>query len=370
MYLLNYPPRIVFGAGSLQQLPDYLPDSTNVLLVIGGHVRKSSDFMRITALFEPGQFHVVAGISPEPPLEEVDRLLEVGRKEKCNAVVAIGGGSVIDAAKAAAALIPLDGNTADYFFSRREISHKGLFFAAVPTTAGTGAEITKNSVLTDPESKIKQSIRHPAMTADVAIIDPELTYSASASLTAASGLDAFTQAVESFTTLKAHSVTRALARAAVAKIFGNLLTACRELDNASARLELAEGSLLSAMSFSQSGLGAVHGLAHPIGSLLHVPHGITCAILLVPILKWNMPEASEEYAELAAACGFSRDAGAFTDAVEALCVRLDIPRGFREYGLNQEHFPFIIKNCRSNSMKGNPRFMNNDDVGELLLGLS
>lgn len=349
----------------LAALPQLMPHGSKIMLITGNHAAKSGLLDELKSHLKDFGIVPVSGVTPEPPLEEVDRLLELGRKEKVSAVVAAGGGSVIDAAKAAACLIPKPGSAADYFYARKEISQKGLFFVALPTTAGTGAEITKNSVLTDSEAKIKKSIRHPTMVPDIAIIDPILTMSASPALTAASGLDAYTQAVESYISSNANETTKALALKAVKLIYENLPAACEKPGDLASRKGMAEGSMISAMAFSQSGLGAVHGLAHPIGSLLKIPHGITCAILLPHILKWNQPECETEYAELAKACN-ANSADEFMKNTSSLCSRLEIPEGFRNNGLEEKHFEFILKNCRSNSMKTNPRQMEDNDIISLL----
>ncbi|OGV40237.1 MAG: hypothetical protein A2X48_20455 [Lentisphaerae bacterium GWF2_49_21] len=302
---------------------------------------------------------------PEPSLASVDELAILGRKERITSVVAIGGGSVIDASKAAAMLIPKDGSCPDYFYGKRKVESKGLFFAALPTTAGTGAEITVNSVLTDPSNKIKKSIRSPFMVPDLAIVDPVLTLNAPPRLTAASGLDAFTQAVESYTSADANFATKALASRAVAIIFNNLLNTYGDGNDIGLRTEMAKGSLLSAMAFSQSGLGAVHGIAHPAGALLGIPHGVICAILLGPVLEWNLPSCSAEYDELARACGLG-DGGDFIIEIKRLCSSLKIPGDLSSYGLKEEHFPFIIANSRSRSMECNPRPMSDQEIGILL----
>jgi alcohol dehydrogenase class IV len=365
-FILSYPAKIIFGPGKLSELPDNLGfASGKILLVTGNHAVKSGLRDKVLAILKDYQVFAESGINPEPPLEDVERLVNTGREKQVQAVIAIGGGSVIDTAKAAAAIIPLTGTVADYFHGKKEIPAKGLFFAALPTTAGTGAEITKNSVLTDVDSKVKKSLRHPSMVPDLALIDPELNLSASPSLTAASGLDAFTQAVESYLSVNANAVTKSLAKGAVEKIFHNLETAFKEPDNLKARTAMAEGSLMSAMAFSQSGLGAVHGLAHPIGSLLKVPHGVACAILLLPVLKWNLSAKEDDFRELAAVCE-GNSAEDFVNSVSKLCRGLNIPESFADYGLSEEHFPFIVENCRSNSMKCNPRYMKDEDVITML----
>lgn len=376
-FTLLYPETIIFGENSMKQLSELLPETARVLLIAGKSTESSGIIESVRSQLD-GRFVVeaVGTVVPEPPLECVDAVVELGRQNAVTAVVAVGGGSVIDAAKVAAAIIPEDGNTADYFYGKRQIDQKGLFFAALPTTAGTGAEITKNAVLTDSEAKIKKSIRSPYMVPDAAIVDPLLTLSMPPHVTAASGLDAFTQALESYTSSDANSVTRPLAKLAVSKIFANLAAAYHNGDNMEKRSEVAEGSLLSAMAFSQSGLGAAHGLAHPIGSLLKVPHGVACSILLKPVMEWNSAVCIADYAELATACGLGNPGDSneeltkkLVDAIGELCEEMAVPANFADYSLAREHFPFILKNCRSRSMECNPRPMSDEDVMNFLENL-
>ena len=368
-YSLHYPAEISFGVGISATLPEKLTGFRRILLAAGSHFMKTPEYSKLLDSLKNFEIHTVSGIHPEPPLEDVDHLITAGRDFRAEAVIAVGGGSVIDCAKAAAALIPLNGFCADYFSGEKNIPGKGLFFAALPTTSGTGAEITNNAVLTDSATKIKKSLRHPAMVADLAIVDPLLTVSCPESLTAASGLDAFVQAFESCTSPKASAASCALSFAALKKISGNLEKVVRNSSDLAARTEMAEGSLLSAMAFSQTGLGAIHGLAHPIGSLLHVPHGKACATLIPAIVEWNLPLCSAMYGQMAVVCGFGNTADDFLRGCVELCRNLGIRGDFSEYGLNESHFDFIVKNCRSASMKLNPRPMSDDDVKNLLKGL-
>lgn len=369
-YILDYPSKIVFGNGSLHELPSLLPAKAKKIFLITGRHAESTGLVKDIVRILPGRDVIThCGITPEPPLDEVDMLIKKGRDNKVDAIVAVGGGSVMDSAKTAACLIPKNGTTADYFFKRMEITEKGLFMAAVPTTAGTGAEITKNAVLTDPATKIKQSLKHDTMVPDIAIVDPLLTLSNPPELTAFSGLDAYTQAIESYLSKNACAVSKALAICAIKKIYHNLPTAYMFPGNIGARREMAEGSMITAMAFAQSGLGAVHGLAHPAGSLLRVPHGAACSIFLVPVLKWNFPACEKEFGEMAEAIGAS-DGADFIEKTAELAKKLNVPPNFISYGLKETHFDFIIRNCRSNSMKMNPRQMEDSDVLQMLKELS
>ncbi len=368
-YSLHYPAEIAFGPGVAEGLKEKLAPFKKILLVAGSHFTRTAVFGQLLDSLKDHEVKIKTGIHAEPPLEDVDRVTQNGREFHADAVVAAGGGSVIDCAKAAAALIPLSGTCAEYFTGAKSIPGKGLFFAALPTTAGTGAEITNNAVLTDPDTKIKKSLRHPSMVANLALVDPLLTVSCPPALTAASGLDAFVQAFESFTSPKASAVTQALSCSALIKFAANLEKACQNGSDLSARTEMAEGSMMSAMAFSQTGLGAIHGLAHPIGSLLHVPHGKACAALIPSVVEWNLPSCEAQYGEIARRCGFGKNADDFLELCLKLCRETGVKAGFRDYGLNQTHFDFIVQNCRSASMKLNPRPMSDDDVRNLLKGL-
>lgn len=362
----SFPRKTVFGSGASLALSEELPAGAKILLVIGNSASRSEEVRKIRESIQDRVAAVVTGVPAEPPLSAVDSIIETGRKNIINTVCAIGGGSVMDAAKAAAALIPLEGTTADYFSGKRHICRKGLFFAALPTTAGTGAESTNNAVLTDPDTKIKQSLRHPSMQADLAIVDPDLTLSCPPALTAASGLDAFVQAFEGFTNPKATALTRALSAEAARKILHSLERAYLHPDDREARNEMAEGSMLSGLAFAQTGLGAVHGLAHPVGSLLKVPHGLACAILMRPVMEFNLPACGELYADLAERCLLKRSAETFIRTASELAEKLGVPENLRDYSFRREHFEFIVKNCRSASMKSNPREMTDRDAEELL----
>lgn len=368
-YTLNLPRRILFGNGSSESLPAELPASArSVLLVAGSHLVSDGTAAHFCELIRKSgrTVEVISGIAAEPPLEDVDKVILKGREIHADSVVALGGGSVIDTAKAAAAIIPLEGLCNDYFSGDRSIPGKGAFFAALPTTAGTGAEMTKNSVLTDSASKVKKSLRSPFMTADAAIVDPMLTLSCPVKLTAASGLDAFVQAAEAYANPAAGDFSKSLALKSMRLIHDNLEKAYACPDDSDARAGMAEGSMLAGIAFAPCGLGAVHGLAHPVGSLRHVPHGIACAVLMPYVFEFNQPAAEDDYAALAGAMGLEQSAYSFVMECQRIARALNVPENFREYGFVRDDFAFVLKNCRSASMKANPRVMSDEDVTALL----
>lgn len=367
-YTVKSPGEIIFGNSMLDLLPEKLASFRKILLVTGKHFASSCEYEKLLLKWQETSHSVkcVNDIHNEGPIDDVERLLKTGREFGAEAVVAIGGGSVIDCAKAAAALIPLEGTCREYFTGKRVIPGKGLFFAALPTTSGTGAECTSNSVLADGETKEKKSLRHSSMLPDLALVDPLLTVSCPPSLTAASGLDAFVQAFECVTNPKSSTYSECLCLKALSFISGNLKKAFENGKDVEARSRMAEASMLTGMAFAQTGLGAVHGLAHPVGSLLHIPHGVCCAILMTPVIRWNLPCCEEKYAQMAEVCKFGKKGEDFLRGASLLAKSVGVAENFRSFGLKREHFPFIVKNCRSASMKGNPRSMSDEEVIMLL----
>lgn len=368
-FALLYPPDIRFGWGCRESLAEMLSGldvepSKKTLFVCSESACASGLVEPLLHVCGSTASGVFTGVPHDPALEIVDAIVDQCRELDAKVVVAIGGGSVIDAAKAAAVLAPLEGTTADYFHGRRAITGAGLPLIALPTTAGTGAEITKNSVLSDHATGVKKSLRSPHMVPCAALVDPQLTVSMPSALTAASGLDALTQAVESFLSLKANSVSRALARQAVPLLMEFLPRAFLDGSDQAARTAVAEGSLLSAMAFSQSGLGAVHGLAHPIGLDLDLPHGLVCAVLLPHVLHWNASVCGPALDTLALEVALP-DGAAFVARVETLCGELGISANFAGTALKGS-IDHIVANCRSGSMAANPRPMSDEDVRNML----
>jgi len=369
-YALRYPPVIRFGWGVRRELPALLREAAAAPAVFFVGSAGALGGGRVEELRElcggwRGQFF---GVPHDPPLACIDELAARVRDSGANVVVAAGGGSTLDAAKAAAVLAPAGLPAADVFHGRRPAPAAGLPIFALPTTAGTGAEITNNAVLTDPAAGDKKSIRSPGMIARAALVDVELTLSQPPNLTAWSGLDAFTQAVESYLSNRASAPTRALAAAAAAKLYAHLPAAVADGADRAARTEVAEGSLLSAMAFSQSALGAVHGLAHPIGALTGLPHGLTCAILLPHVLRLNAPACGPLLDALAAACGL-RTGQDLVEAVARLCHDLGVPPDFLAAKLRRERLPDILARCRSNSMGANPRALTDAEITAFLAPL-
>ena len=357
-YSLNFDTKVIFGCAKRAQLHNELECFERKMLVCGKHFAKSS-FCK--ELFDGRNDYIVHVCeSSEPSLAMVQQALDVARANNVQSVVAVGGGSVMDIGKSVAALALQKGDIRDYFYNRLEFEAERLFFAALPTTAGTGAEVTPNAVLTDETNNIKQSLRGRVCGVDLAIVDPELTYDCPVEIVRQSGMDSLTQAIEGAISNKANHATFAWSMQAFKLVFDNLQAACS--GDAAAKNCVAEGTMLGAMAFTYSGLGAVHGLAHPIGSICHLPHGLVCGILLPHVLKINssfLAEAAKNY------YGTDGDSCRLINDIEKLAAALEIPENFKGH-LTREHFDFIVRNCRSGSMKCNPVQLSDAEIYELL----
>lgn len=378
-FTFRAPPTIIFGRDTLIQLPDEIKKyGMNALIVTGRQaLRKAGITARVEELLRSNDISYILfeDVEPEPSVETIDRGLNLARKQAIPnmIVVGIGGGSVLDVAKAIAGMIPQSVSSVRELIGR-PLSRPGSPFIALPTTAGTGSEVTKNSVITDNKRNVKESIlRDPLLIARVAIVDPVLTVSMPPSITADSGIDALTQAIECVVSRSTNELTKALALEAVKVIGKYLPRAYKDGNDFEARERMAFGSLTSALAFSNGGLGAVHGLAHPIGYLHKVPHGRLCAMLLPHIMEFNrevvleqyafigellVPEARNEPKENKVSTGIQY--------IKNLLRTFHIPLKLSEIGISKKDIPPIVKSTRGSSLNNNPRKVTPELLAELL----
>ena len=369
------PTRIVTGRGSFQQVGDICAScGRKVLLVCGRHAAREGlvDRIQEMARSQGLELTVHAEAGREPTLSMVDEAVALLRATACDVVVGLGGGSAMDLAKAVAGLALLEGSTSGYF-AGRPVDGASLPLVAVPTTAGTGAEVTKNAVLTDCASGAKASIRDDRWYPRWAVVDPELGITMPAPVTASSGSDALCQAIEAYTSIAATVVTDAMAERAIALIGGSLERAYRHGDDLSAREEMAYGSLLAGMALSNARLGAVHGMAHPLGATFNLPHGLVCGLLLPYTMAYNEPETAK-YAQVARLLGVaSRDMSdqelrrAAVERVKAIMRAVGIPARLGPLGVRVEDLDAIVQaSLPSSSLKHNPRTLDAHDVRAIL----
>ena len=363
---MRCPDRVLFGRKVRFQLASLLPEG-NVFIICGNH---AADRVKQELLPELSgrKVELFAGFPAEAPLDVTDEALNAARRLNARSIIGWGGGSCIDGAKTVASLLDTPLSAARAFYENIPLDERSCFFAAVPTTAGTAAEMTPNAVLCDRETNIKKSLRGNAMFADAALIDPELLESAPLEVLYSSGFDALTQGIESTISAKADAMSMMLS------IEGAFLTwQGLRLHTAGQRTPelfdmLARGCMLSGAAFVRSSLGAVHGIGHPVSGLKGVPHGVCCAVLLPEVLKWNLPVSRAAMEQLALRFGIETPE-ALIDGITDLRKKCNLPENFTSWKLEKKDFPFIVKNCRSGSMKSNPRPFSDEEVSLLLEGL-
>jgi alcohol dehydrogenase class IV len=348
------------------------------MLVCGANsLRASGRLTQALKLLEAAGLttNVYDAIAEEPTLDLVQTGLDQARANDVQVLIGIGGGSAMDAAKAIAGLYTHPGTVYEYHRGELALSGGGLPWIAVPTTAGTGAEVTKNAVLLDAENQIKFSLRHDGWFASVALIDPEMTTNLPPDVTAASGSDALTQAIESYTSIGASPVTDGLAVEAIMRIARSLKTAVQEGSNLAARADMLYGSMLAGCAMANARLGGVHGMAHPLGARYHLPHGLICGLLLPYTMAYNVAYTEDKYAHIARLLGVdTRGMELQTAAKEAisrvseLLIEVGIPQRLKPLGVRRQDFPLIVEgSLPSGSLKHNPRPLSAEDVETILI---
>lgn len=366
MYEFATSNKIIFGREAFNSLKEETKFiGKKALIVTGKRFLKESGLKeRLEEVLSSNKIEWVYfdGIPSDPEVRLVDEGRRIARENGCDFVIGIGGGSSIDVAKAIAVLFDKPLKTIDYI-NGTKIGKKGIPCIAIPTTSGTGSEVTKNSVLTDPERKAKRSLRENVVLPDIAIVDPLLTLTLPPDLTAWTGLDALVQAIESYVSKGANVLTDSIALQASILILKNLLTAVRDGDNLEAREAMSIGSMMAGMALANARLGAVHGLAHPLGINYRIHHGLICGVLLPGVIRFNMPIVENKYANIYRAMEPSSQglsdkecAVKLLESIENLLDSLKIPRRLRDFGVKEEDLENIaIQSQSSESLKANPR---------------
>jgi alcohol dehydrogenase len=383
-------PRIAFGSGSLAQLPGFIAEFGNEILIVTGasSFTSSQHWPALTnELNGKGvRVHRVT-VQGEPSPSLIDEIVHEWHGKPINVVVGIGGGSVLDAAKAIAALLPLGHSVMDYLEDvGRGLSYRGpsLPLIAVPTTAGTGSEATKNAVLSNQGAAgYKKSFRHEMMVAKLAIVDPDLLEACPAHLIAAQGMDAFTQLLESYVSLRANPFTDALAWSGLEAVAEGFMAAWHGGNDVSARngrAAMAYGALLSGITLAQVGLGSVHGLAQPFGSLFAIPHGVACGTMVAAATRMNIAALRERQPGAHAIAKYARvgrllagdsqlsevhACDRLVTVLEQWSTEMALPR-LASYGVTEQDIPAIVAASRNNSMKSNPVLLHDEEIAEMV----
>lgn len=358
------PTKIVLGEGSIQKLGEIVREYGMKALVFGSSSERFKEILSDQLGKLDISYHYFA-VKGEPTVELVQQAVEYGKSRQVEVIIGIGGGSVLDTAKAVSGLINNEGDIYDYLevIGKGQSLKKPAFpFIAIPTTAGTGTEVTKNAVIGDPHQKVKVSLRSPLICPKIALIDPELTYQNPPEVTAASGMDALTQLIEPFVSNQPNEVVDALCRDGIRRIVHSLPIAYRDPQNREARKDMAVASLFSGIALANAKLGAVHGFAGVLGGMYGAPHGAICATLLPAVLEVNLKALQERlpdspylsrYREIAKILALP-DENQLSDWAKDFIGQLNIP-SLAALGIRREDYETIVeKSARASSMKGNP----------------
>jgi alcohol dehydrogenase class IV len=371
--------RIVFGAGAVNDAGAIAREFGRRALVVTGRDARRAERL-LANLKSAGASATTFSVTGEPELAIVEQGVKLAKAERCELVIGFGGGSALDAAKAIAAMLTNDGELLDYveIIGRGQaLAKPSAPFIAIPTTAGTGAEVTRNAVLASPEHKLKVSLRSPLLLAKVALVDPELTCDLPPALTASTGLDALTQLIEPFVCNRANPMTDGLCVEGLRRAARSLRIAFSKGQDKDAREDMAVASLFGGLALANAGLGAVHGFAGPIGGSFSAPHGAICAALLPHVMAMNLralrrrdPHGAALYRYEEAAGWLTGDSKAKADDgvkwVRALVTDLKIPR-LGSFGIQQTHIADLVtKAAKASSMKANPIVLMPEELTEIL----
>jgi alcohol dehydrogenase class IV len=370
--------RILFGPGVSSEVPALAASLGQRAFVVTNSLERSSPLRE--GLLASGLSVEFFLVRKEPDLDSILMATRNIQEFDSQLVIGFGGGSTLDTGKAAAALMANPGDPLAYL----EVVGAGLPlrnpstpFIAIPTTSGTGSEVTRNAVITLPEKRIKVSLRGPSMLPRFAVVDPELSYSLPPSATASTGLDALTQLIEPFVCITPNPLTDAICRAGIVRAARSLRRACENGRDVDAREDMALASLFGGLALANARLGAVHGMANPIGGFSHAPHGVVCANLLPLVMETNLSALRSRLPDSPAIARYTEVARMLTgdpavsaeaapDWVRKLCDSLDI-LPLDKYGLDPDDFPAIVQQSqKANSMKGNPVGLTDDELLSIL----
>ncbi|HTX78048.1 MAG TPA: iron-containing alcohol dehydrogenase [Longilinea sp.] len=375
----NTANRILFGEGALKEIGTIARQFGNKAVIVAGGDPKSIENLKEILSNSEIEF-VIFKAAGEPTTRLVEEAIRLAKENGSQFVIGLGGGSAIDIAKAISVMLTNPGELLDYLEvvgKNRAIDLPAAPMIAVPTTSGTGSEVTRNAVLAVPEKKVKVSMRSAYILPRVALVDPELTYGLPPRLTANTGMDALTQVLEPYVSLKANSMVDMFCREGMKRAARSLEKAYHDGSDRQARIDMSWTSLLGGLSLANAGLGAVHGFAGPIGGMFHAPHGAICASLLAPVTAMNVKAlalrapgepALERYHEIAKILT-GKDSASIKDGIDwlqSLKDALEIP-GLSEYGIAEENFSEIIdKALVASSMRGNPIQLQREELEVIL----
>ncbi len=362
--------KIVFGKGAIGELGVRVRELGKRALLVSGRsaMRKTGTLEKVIALLRNCQIEteLYDKVEPDPSLETVEKGIRLAKERKCDMVIGLGGGSALDCAKIIAGIVWQEGSIWEYY-EGREIEREGIPFIALPTTSGTGTEVTSNSVLRNLQDKAKKSLRSRYLTPYLALVDPELTLSLPPEVTGYSGIDALTHAIESYVSNAANPITETLAIYSIELVAGNIMKAFCNGEDIDARENMSLASFVAGMSFANSGLGAAHALAHPLGAKFGVSHGVACGILLPYVMEFNIGTQEEKYAQVAFALGKEKKGAMAVEAVRNLLQKMKMPEHLSDVGVERGCIPGMAEDAKdAASLRGNPRPATEEELIDIL----
>ncbi len=372
IFTFEAPARLTFGVGALAKLPELVAGmGARVLVVSDPGVAKAGILDRVQTLLKDAGVvgDAFTQVEPNPSVETVNAAHDMFRRSRAAFVVAAGGGSAMDVGKIVAVLAAHGGTVLDYE-GMGKVPGPGVPVVAIPTTAGTGSEVTIFSVITDRQRKFKLTVGSPHTVPQVALCDPEMTLSMPQPLTAATGMDALTHAIECYVNTVYNPIAKTLALEAMRLIGRSLRTAYANGKDLGARTAMLLASTMAAMAFARTRLGNVHAMSHPLGGHFDVPHGVANAILLPYVMIWNLIACYDTYPQVAQAMG-ERVAGlagreaaeAAVEAVRRLSHDVGIPERLRDVGVSREGIPRMAEDAmKSGNILVNPRATTYNDI--------
>ncbi|MBM4305433.1 MAG: iron-containing alcohol dehydrogenase [Deltaproteobacteria bacterium] len=372
--LFRTTPRILFGPGAIEKIgvEAQLLKAKKVLIITDPGVIQAGLLESVkTSLQSIGlPFVIFDGVEPDPRIEVVEKSAEKAKKEGVDLIIGFGGGSSLDIAKITSILLTNSGKI-DGFFGIDLVPNQGMPVILAPTTAGTGSEVTPIAILSDTKEKLKKGIVSSYLFPEVAIIDPKLTVGLPPSVTAFTGMDALTHAIEAYTSINATSLSDLFAISAMELISKNIRMAYANGDNLIARSNMMEGSLLAGLSFANAGVGAVHAFAYPLGGEFHLAHGLTNTMMLPYVMRYNILGCPEKFAQMAKAFGEKVESLSVMDGaevavkfVERLSDDIRVPRRLRDVGIPENAIPRLAEAAMkvTRLLANNPRKITLEDA--------
>lgn len=372
----SLPTKIIFGWGSLEKLGKEASNlGSKAILITGRKSLKEAGILdNVIKDLDEHEVRLIlfSDVEVDPSIETIDKAVSVAKKEGCNLVIGIGGGSVLDTAKSVSGLINENGEVKEYL-AGKEIQNDTAPFIAVPTTAGTGSEVTKNAVITDKERRIKISFRSFKLIPKIALVDPSLTVTMPKKLTSASGMDALSHAIEAYLSKNSNEITDSLAATSIRLIGENLLGAFNEGSNKEYRENMMFASVLAGMAFANAGLGLVHALSHPLGPRFNIPHGVACALMLPYVMEFNILGRLGKISEIASLLGENVENRMDTshiiaiEKVRSLVQQVGLPTKLTQIGFTKKNIESIVEDTKfSGSLRFNPRTVTPQDIENIL----